>query len=690
MAEFFLEIGTEEIPAGYIEPALSYMETELASFFKKNRVPAGSSRRLGTPRRLAAVFQDVAERQEDVVETHYGPKVQAAYDADGKPTPAALGFARGKGVDVSALTPAQTPKGEVVCARVEKKGESTITILNAFLPRLIASIPFPKKMRWQNKQKPFARPVHWIVGLFGGKTLNFEFDGIRCQDRSLGHRFLKPDSFRVKGLKDYLDKCGKHFLVVDPEERRRRILDQVRKLAEEVGGAVGNDPALLDEVNFLVEYPVAIRGDFDSRYLELPKELLIMTMRHHQRYFPVMNQNGNLLPHFITISNMKADGGMEIKLGNERVLKARLEDARFFFEEDRKKKLEDYVEDLQGVIWHKKLGTSYEKMTRIHSLARFLAEKVCPEKRSKVERAARLCKADLVTQMVYEFPELQGVMGTHYATFSGEDQEVAQAIREHYRPAFAGDGPPANPVGAVVAVADKLDTILGCVGVGLRPSGSEDPYGLRRHSLGIIQIVLNGNWQVSLNELMDEGLRLLAPKIKLRPEEIRSQTLDLFSQRFKSLLSGEAFPYDAVDAVLSTGIDSLVDAKQKVVAFSDLKKKPYFEPLAITFRRVVSILNEEAPGEVQTDLFKESAEKKLYEAYQSVRGPVEDHLRNKEFARALEKIVEIKSAVDDFFDQVMVMVDDDILRRNRLHLLYNISRLFSHIADFSRIVLKKS
>ncbi|MFQ5450891.1 MAG: glycine--tRNA ligase subunit beta [Nitrospinaceae bacterium] len=690
MPELLLEIGAEEIPSGYIDPALNYMERELKAFFTKNRIGAGSSKTLGTPRRLAVAFQEVAARQEDVVETHYGPSVKAAFDPEGNPTKAALGFARGKGVEVSSLTVETAPRGEVVCARLEKKGGLTETILNAFLPKLIANIPFPKKMRWEEKKIPFARPVHWIVAVFNEKPLDFEFDGIHCGDRSQGHRFLNPHPFRAGNLEEYLRECEKAFLVVDPETRRQRIREQIRTLAAEAGGSVEEDPKLLNEVTHLVEYPVAIRGNFDGQYLELPKELLVTTMKHHQKYFPVTGENGTLLPHFITISNMKPDGGDEIRKGNERVLKARLEDGRFFFEEDRKRQLEDFVEELKGVVFQKKLGTSYEKMTRFTSLAEWLAGKVCPDEIGRVRRTARLCKADLVSQMVYEFPELQGIMGSYYAAHGGEDPEVCLGIREHYRPAFAGDLPPANLAGAMVSIADKLDTILGCIGVGLIPSGSEDPYGLRRHSLGIIQIVLHRGLQFSLYEMVDEGLRLLEDKTKLPAEKIRSHTEDLFSQRFKSLLNDEGYPYDAVDAVLSTGIDSLVDVKAKVQALSDLKKQPHFEPLAIAFRRVVSILNEDAPGEIRPEQLKEPAEKKLYQEFLRIREPVETHAREKEFSRALEKIVEIKSAVDDFFDQVMVMVEDETLRNNRLHLLYGISRLFAQLADFSRIVLKKS
>lgn len=545
-------------------------------------------------------------------------------------------------------------------------------------------------MRWGSKSIAFARPIHWVAALFDGQTLDFELNGLRCQNISYGHRFLKPDSFQFDSLQSYLKKCDEHFVVVDPETRKRRIAEQIQSLAGEVGGSVADDPELLDEVAYLVEYPAPLRCDFDAKYLELPPELLVTAMKRHQKYFPVSGKNGTLMPHFITISNIKPGESDLIKRGNQRVLKARLEDARFFYNEDRKKKLEDYLESLKGVVFQKDMGTSYEKMTRIAALSREVAQQVCPKDADNAERAARLCKADLVTLMVFEFPELQGIMGSYYAAHSGEDPEVAQAIQEHYRPAFAGDALPSSSVGAVVAIADKLDTILGIIGVGRIPSGSEDPYGLRRHSLGIIQIVLDRGWQVSLNGWIDSGIGLLGGKAKLKPEEIRAHATDLFSQRFKSLLDAEGFEYDAIDAVLSTGIDSLIDVKKKVAAFSALKQQPHFEPLAIAFRRVVSILTDEAEGEVQADLLREPQEKKLYEHYLKIRKPVEQLIREKDFAAALEKIVEIKSSIDDFFDHVLVMEKDDALRKNRLRLLHHISLLFSQIADFSKIVLKKS
>ncbi len=687
MPDLLIEIGTEEIPAGYIEPALEDMGRKLTEFFEKSRVAAGQPQLMGTPRRLVVHVPDVDARQKDVVETHFGPNVKVAYDENGNPSKAAIGFAKGRGVDVADLTTETTAKGEVVCARVETKGGPTVNILNEYLSQWMADITFPKKMRWAARKVPFARPVHWIAALFGGKKLKFEFEGIKAGNTSRGHRFLKPNKFKFDSLKTYLKECKKHKVMVDPEERRQSIKDQIKAIAKEVRGKVKEDADLLDTVTHLVELPVAVLGEFDKQYLELPKELLVITMKHHQKYFPVW-KGGKLLPYFITISNMKAKG-KDIARGNQRVLKARLEDARFFYDEDRKRKLEDFVDQLKGVVFQKDLGTSHEKLMRIVSLAETFAHKVCPEEQETAKRAALLSKADLVSQMVFEFPELQGIMGGYYAVHAGEGKAVAQAIREHYQPAFAGDAVPSTPAGAVVAVADKLDTIVGCIGVGLIPSGSEDPYALRRHALGIIQILIHYDWPLRLDGLVDTGIQALGDKARLSGDDIRKYCGDLFGQRLKTMLTGEGYPYDAIDAVLSAGIGEFKEVRAKVAALSDLKKRDYFEDLATAFKRVVRIIEGDVPGEVNPELLKEEAEQVLFRKFAGIKSTVERHTQAGEYSSALAKIAVIKGEVDDFFDHVMVNVDDEPLKQNRMALLKSIAGLFSPLADFSKIVIKK-
>jgi glycyl-tRNA synthetase beta chain len=688
MPDLFIEIGTEEIPAGYIEPALADMGQKLTEFFEKGRVDAGTPEVMGTPRRLVVHVPDVDKRQKDVVETYQGPNVKVAYDSEGNPTKAAIGFAKGKGVDIADLTTMEFPKGEVICAQVEKKGQTTVSILNEYLAQWMADITFPKKMRWGSRKIPFVRPVHWVAALFDGKKLKFEFEGIKAGNTSQGHRFLKPQKFKFDSFKSYLRECKKHKVMVDPAERKASIQDQVKAIAKEVKGKVKEDADLLDTVTHLVEFPVAVRGEFDKAYLELPKELLVITMKVHQKYFPVW-KGDKLLPYFITISNMKAKG-KDIPRGNQRVLKARLEDARFFYDEDRKRKLEDFVDDLKGVVFQKDLGTSHEKLMRIVSLAGAMAHKVCPEAEDIAKRAALLSKADLVSQMVFEFPELQGIMGGYYAEHSGESAEVAQAIKEHYRPAFAGDAVPSTQAGAVVALADKLDTIVGCIGVGLIPSGSEDPYALRRHAMGIMQILSEYNFSLDLEWLIEQGTQTLGDKAKLSQEEIFAHCKALFNQRFKSMLVGEGYEYDVIDAVLATKIASFKNAQGKAKALSDLKKQSYFEDLVTAFKRVARIIEGDVPGEVDPDLLNEEAEKALFRKFAGIKSTVERHTQAGEYSAALAKIAVIKGEVDDFFDHVMVNVDDAALKANRMALLKSIADLFSPLADFSKIVLKKT
>ena len=688
MPDLFIEIGTEEIPAGYIEPALADMGRKLAEFFEKGRVDAGTPEVMGTPRRLVVHISGIDKRQKEVVETYQGPNVKVAYDENGNPTKAAIGFAKGKGVDVKDLSTVTTPKGEVICAQVEKKGQPTATLLNEYLAQWMADIAFPKKMRWGSRKIPFARPVHWVAALFDGKKLKFEFEGIKAGNTSQGHRFLNPNKFKFDSYKSYLRECKKHKVMVDPAERREAIKDQIKAIAKLVKGKVKEDADLLDTVTHLVEFPVAVLGEFDKAYLELPTELLVITMKVHQKYFPVW-KGDKLLPYFITIGNMKAKG-QDISRGNQRVLKARLEDARFFYDEDRKRKLEDFVSDLKGVVFQKDLGTSHEKLMRIVTLTSACAQKVCPETEATAKRAALLSKADLVSQMVFEFPELQGIMGCYYAEHSGESTEVAQAIKEHYRPAFAGDAVPSTQAGAVVAVADKLDTIVGCIGVGLIPSGSEDPYALRRHALGIMQILSEYNFSLDLGWLIDKGVKALGGKAKLSREDIFSHCKALFNQRFKTMLVGDGYEYDVIDAVLATQIASFKNAEGKARALSELKRQPYFEDLATAFKRVDRIIEDDVSSEVDPELLKEDAEKALFRKFAGINPTVKDRTQAGDYAGALAKIVEIKDEVDAFFDHVMVNVDDPALRDNRMALLKSIAGLFSPLADFSKIVIKKT
>ncbi len=683
--EFYLEIGTEEIPTSYIEPALEAMRNLVTNYLDDQRIEHGEAIIAGTPRRLSLAVRDVAEKQEGRTVEIIGPPKSIAFDANGNPTKAAAGFASAQGVDVADLEVKETKKGEYLCVVREEVGQPTIKILQKFLPGMIARIPFPKTMRWMDLHVTFARPIHWIVAIMGSEVIPFTYGNIKSKNMSRGHRFMSPVDIEVKSFDEHVEKLKEHFVILPIEERKERIKRVIAEAAEEVGGKILDDPELLDEVNYLVEYPSAVAGKYDEKYLRLPQEVLITVMREHQRYFAVINDEGELLPYFVTVNNTITRNPDVVRVGNERVIRARLEDARFYFEEDQKVKLEDRVEELKEVVFHSKLGTSWEKMERFSALAEFIAEKVAPDKLEAVKRTAYLCKADLVTGMVGEFPELQGAMGRAYAKLSGEPEEVAEAIYEHYLPTRSGGELPRGVVGAIVSIADKLDTIVGCFGVGIIPTGAADPFALRRQTLGIIRIMLEHEFDLSLDELIEKSISLLRDKISEPEDRIKIGVKDFFKTRFQNLLISEGYESDVVDAALNAKFDNILDDARRIKALSEIKKKPEFTSLVIAFKRVVNITRDHQPGPVNEKLFKEDAEKNLYEAFVETRGKFEKFLAEGNYLDAMEEMVKLKDPVDKFFDGVMVMDPDEKLRENRLNLLSSIGSLFSQVADFLKI-----
>ncbi len=683
--EFYLEIGTEEIPTSYIEPALEAMRNLVTNYLDDQRIEHGEAIIAGTPRRLSLAVRDVAEKQEGRTVEIIGPPKSIAFDANGNPTKAAAGFASAQGVDVADLEVKETKKGEYLCVVREEVGQPTIKILQKFLPGMIARIPFPKTMRWMDLHVTFARPIHWIVAIMGSEVIPFTYGNIKSKNMSRGHRFMSPVDIEVKSFDEHVEKLKEHFVILPIEERKERIKRVIAEAAEEVGGKILDDPELLDEVNYLVEYPSAVAGKYDEKYLRLPQEVLITVMREHQRYFAVINDEGELLPYFVTVNNTITRNPDVVRVGNERVIRARLEDARFYFEEDQKVKLEDRVEELKEVVFHSKLGTSWEKMERFSALAEFIAEKVAPDKLEAVKRTAYLCKADLVTGMVGEFPELQGAMGRAYAKLSGEPEEVAEAIYEHYLPTRSGGELPRGVVGAIVSIADKLDTIVGCFGVGIIPTGAADPFALRRQTLGIIRIMLEHEFDLSLDELIEKSISLLRDKISEPEDRIKIGVKDFFKTRFQNLLISEGYESDVVDAALNAKFDNILDDARRIKALSEIKKKPEFTSLVIAFKRVVNITRDHQPGPVNEKLFKEDAEKNLYEAFLETRGKFEKFLAEGNYLDAMEEMVKLKDPVDKFFDGVMVMDPDEKLRENRLNLLSSIGSLFSQVADFLKI-----
>jgi len=686
MKELLLEIGTEEIPAGFIPSALADMESLARKELESQRIDFEGLETLGTPRRLVLVIKSVAEQQNNVEMRKVGPSKQAAFDAKGKPTQAALGFAKNQGVSVDSLKIVQTEKGEYVCAVKEEAGKPTLDLLVPLLPKLILSIPFQKSMRWADLSVRFARPIHWILALFGGTVIPFEVGNVQSGDVTFGHRFMHPDPFRVDSFKTYLEKTRESFVMVDPAERRRKIEEEMLREATAFSGKILKDEELLNEVTFLVEYPVVLRGHFEEKFLSLPQDVLVHSMKEHQRYFPVVNAEGRLLPSFLCVSNIAPRDQSVVIKGNEKVLRARLSDAAYFFQEDLKVPLEKRVNELKKVVFQAKLGTSFEKMERFRHLALWIIDQIDPGLRALVDRTAFLCKADLVTGMVGEFPKLQGVVGREYAHRMGERPEVAESIYEHYWPTFAGDRLPTRPIGDAVSMADRLDTIVGCFGVGLIPTGTADPFGLRRHALAIIRIILEKKYSLSLVELIDESEKLLKHKMKRPMSDVKQEVLDFFRTRYQYFLLDRGYPFDVIDAVFSTGVDELLDVQGRVEALAEAKGWKDFESIVIASKRAINILKGASPAEkMNPALFHEPAEKNLYQAFITTRETVETRLKKRDYRAALLEMTRLKVPVDQFFDGVMVMVEDQTIRENRLALLDQIGQVCGRIADFSKL-----
>ena len=684
--DLLLEVGTEEIPAAFLTDALKALREKVIKELQARRIAFKDIKTMGTPRRLALIASGVAVAQEELIATKLGPAKSIAFDKDGNPTKAAIGFAKGQGIDITEIKTVKTDKGEYICAEKKEQSELTKQLLPQILPDIILALPFRKSMRWGDLEVRFARPIHWIVALFGNTIVPFRLGNIDSGDTSYGHRFMAPGPLRITNAASYAAQLAQAFVSVDPQVRRDTLIQEIRGIAASVNGVPDEDSALIDEVTNLIENCSPVLCHFENEFLQLPREVLITTMKKHQKYFPILDTQGSPLPCFIAVNNTRAKDPAVSARGHERVLRARLSDARFFYTADQKKSLDAMTERLQGVIFQAQLGTSFEKVRRFQELALFLTDSFFSQSiRVRVERAAYLCKADLVSEMVGEFPELQGIMGREYARIAGEDAEVAEAIFEHYLPRFAEDSIPVSDIGAIVGIADKLDTIVGCFGVGLIPTGTADPYALRRQCLGIINIIAGRQYKISLTGTIDKAIALLKEKLTRPGDEVSNDVLNFFSVRFSNLLTSQGYPADAVDAVVSCGIDDVLDMQRRIEALQQVKQVPDFEALAIAFKRVVNILAGAGSGAVSPGLFEEQAERDLHQKYLSLCGQVQSLMHKKEYLPALKLIATLRPEVDNFFDTVMVMVDQEAVRTNRLALLYEVSSLFVNFADFTKL-----
>jgi glycyl-tRNA synthetase beta chain len=695
--DFLLEIGVEEIPAAFLPKAIEHLQAMGEELFALHRLRCEGVEAMATPRRLTLLVRGMEEQQGDAVQEISGPPRSVAYDGEGNPTQVLEKFCARHGVEPRETSMVTREKGEYVFVSKVEAGRTALEVLPEILPSWIVDIPFPKSMRWGTQDIRFARPIRWIVALYGRETVPFRVGDLESGSTTRGHRFLGDSNpIRIEPLADYREILARHKVLVDPEERRRRILDQARGLAAEVNGEILEEEGLIQTLVFITEYPVAVRGTFREKFLALPEEVLIAPMKGHQKYFPVKRRDGKgLLPYFVTVANMEAPDMQPVQRGNEKVLAARLEDAKFFFEEDTKKPLEQYVDSLQQVIYHKKLGTSYEKVARIEALARFLGERLCPDRQEVLQRAARLCKADLVTQMVGEFPELQGTMGGIYAAASGESEEVSAAIREHYMPVSAEGDLPQTLGGAVISLADKMDTVVGFFSTGSPVSGTSDPFGMRRRAIGILRVLLDMELHVSLPDFVDKASELLAGRVKKNTQRVKEEVLGFFRLRYQQILLAREFPHDTIEAVLSASFESIPDLFRRVAVLHRMRSEPDFEKLILGCKRAVNILQQAekdfgydgGPGEpLKSEDLEEDAEKALLASTEEV-GKALEGLDSNEYDLLLQRLVGLKEPIDRLFDDVMILVEDDRTRENRLKLLHKVSDLFQWFADFSKISL---
>ncbi len=689
-ADLLLEIGAEEIPAGFAPAALEQLERDLAKALEDARLSHGEVRAAGTPRRLAVWARAVAPVQTDARSQALGPAVAQAFDAEGRPTQAALGFARSQGVDPSALERVATPKGERLAVTKVEKGKRAEQVLPAILERLVAGLKFRKSMRSRWDEVTFARPVRWIVALLGGRPLKVRFGEVVSGKVTYGHRFKAPKAIALSGKpEEYVAKLRKAWVIVDPAVRRALVEKEVAAAARAAGGRAIENPGLVDEVTWLVEFPKAIPGEFEAQNLDLPREVVISEMRNHQRYFAVEDRGGKLLNRFVAVAGTPVRDPKLSRHGYERVLRARLADARFFFEEDRKKKLRDRIEPLGRRTYQAKLGSELDRSHRIGAVAAALARALGKDGLvADLLEAARLAKTDLGTGMVGEFPELQGIMGAHYARLEGLKPELAEAIEDHYKPIGASEEMPRGDLGALVGLADRLHQLVGIVGVGEKATGAADPYGLRRAAIGILRILLARGHHLSLSAAVEETLNALqGVKLAADRSVVAEQVLDFVRGRLRALWAEEFAP-DLVEAVLSAGFDDVVDARRRLEALAGVKTRPDFLPLAVAFKRVANI-QEKAGGAgasaVDPALLRDEAERGLHAEVERVEAEAAARKASRDWPAVLRSVATLEPAVAKFFDEVLVMAEEPALRANRLGLMRRVGALFADVADFRKI-----
>lgn len=678
--DLLFEIGTEEIPAHYMPSILAQVKALAEKAFDEGNIAYGSVRTIGTPRRIALLVKDVDEKQADVSSKHKGPSVKIAYDADGNPTKAAMGFARGQKIDVKDLV----VEDGYVYAYVTSVGAETKTLLPDILKGIVTGLNFPKSMHWGSLDFHFVRPIRWFVALYGTDVVPFELAGVTSGKVSRGHRFLGTGDFTIESPAAYEETCKEHFLIVDPEVRKQMILDGLQKLADEKGGTIIMDDDLLEEVVYLVEYPTALCGEFDEDYLKLPEAAIITPMKDHQRYFPMRDKDGKLMNLFLTVRNGNDYHLETVQHGNERVLRARLDDAKFFFEEDKKHHLVDYTEKLKKIVFQDGLGTLYDKAQRLEKITVFLNHKLdLGLDDAKLQRASLLAKADLATQMVMEFTELQGVMGKEYALIDGEDKGVAEAINEQYQPRFAGDVLPQTDMGKVLGIADKFDTITGMFSRGFIPTGSQDPFALRRQTIGILNILMDAGWNLNCHEVFAFVLSLLGVEGE-DAAKVMGQLDDYFTLRLKNIFQDKGMDYHIIDCVLASDTLNAYEEARRAQALIDADIMGKTDLLQ-AFTRVSNMIKGADNTDVNPDLFETEEEKALYSACQAMQVNLPQKYAVYDYEGVAEVLSEGIAAINDFLDNVLVMHKDEAVKENRLHLLALTYSLIQPLGDIKKL-----
>lgn len=680
------EIGMEELPARFLKQALNDLKHNLETKLETERIKFDEIKTYGTPRRLILDVHNLAEKQEDLDLVNMGPAKSVAY-VNGELSRAGLGFAKSQGIEPEQLEIVETPKGEYIAARKFMEGRETKELLSEILKSLVLELNFPKSMKWADKKLRFARPVQWFLALCDSEVIPFEIEGITSGNRSRGHRFFGKE-FEVSNIDEYFTKIRENNVIIDLDERRALVKDLVAKCAE-AGEQVHIEDELLDEVTNLIEYPCPIVGTFNSDFLEVPQEVLIISMQVHQRYFPILDNNGKLLPKFVVVRN-GVESSDYVRKGNEKVLSARLADARFFYQEDLKHPLADNVEKLKTVIFQKDLGTIYQKIERSREIANYLVDVLgCADRREDVLRTVYLAKADLVSNMIgeKEFTKLQGFMGADYALKSGENEKVSLGIKEHYYPRFQGDLLPTEMEGIIAGISDRLDTLVGCFGVGVIPSGSKDPFALRRAALGIVNVIINSKLNISLKALVNRSLDTLQTDGVLKRDrvEVEAEVLEFFKQREINIFGDMGFSKDIIDAVLNRDYDNMVEALERVKALESFAKEKEFGELLPVLKRVGNISKDHIDVIVDTALFKEEIEKELYNFSMSLSEKVEEALANKDYSKYLKEITTGKDIINSYFDKIIVMDKDEAIKNNRLSQLRFLTDIFSKMADLNQI-----